>query len=98
VQKAALGSKVLRLNKEKGCLVPPPLHYSAIKEWTLRFTLFLSYCPVSFYPRRYYPCFFLNHNRYHVCLLFHPRSKHARFSFIFFISYKYGFDHFLSFG
>lgn len=32
VQKEALGSKVLRLNKEKGWLVPPPLHYSAIKE------------------------------------------------------------------
>ncbi len=28
VQKAALGAKVLRLNKEKGWLVPPPLHHS----------------------------------------------------------------------
>ncbi|MGV3465389.1 MAG: DUF3231 family protein [Heyndrickxia sp.] len=27
-QKAALGLKALRLNKEKGWLVPPPLHYS----------------------------------------------------------------------
>ncbi|WP_026575460.1 DUF3231 family protein [Bacillus sp. UNC438CL73TsuS30] len=26
IQKAALGAKVLRLNKEKGWLVPPPLH------------------------------------------------------------------------
>lgn len=26
IQKAALGGKVLRLNKEKGWLVPPPLH------------------------------------------------------------------------
>jgi hypothetical protein len=26
VQKAALGAKVLRLNKEKGWLIPPPLH------------------------------------------------------------------------
>ncbi|WP_066300566.1 DUF3231 family protein [Bacillus sp. FJAT-29937] len=26
MQKAALGAKVLRLNKEKGWLVPPPLH------------------------------------------------------------------------
>jgi hypothetical protein len=28
MQKAALGAKVLRLNKEKGWLVPPPLHVS----------------------------------------------------------------------
>ncbi|SRR5690554_1427143 len=28
VQKAALGAKALRLNKEKGWLVPPPLHQS----------------------------------------------------------------------
>ncbi|MBS4179548.1 DUF3231 family protein [Lederbergia citrea] len=28
VQKAALGAKVLRLNKEKGWLVPPPLHHN----------------------------------------------------------------------
>lgn len=27
VQKAALGAKALRLNKEKGWLVPPPLHH-----------------------------------------------------------------------
>lgn len=27
VQKAAFGAKVLRLNKEKGWLVPPPLHH-----------------------------------------------------------------------
>ncbi|WP_085994314.1 DUF3231 family protein [Oceanobacillus senegalensis] len=27
VQKATLGAKVLRLNKEKGWLVPPPLHH-----------------------------------------------------------------------
>jgi hypothetical protein len=27
VQKAVLGAKVLRLNKEKGWLVPPPLHH-----------------------------------------------------------------------
>ena len=27
LQKAALGAKVLRLNKEKGWLVPPPLHH-----------------------------------------------------------------------
>lgn len=27
VQKAALGAKVLRLNKEKGWLIPPPLHH-----------------------------------------------------------------------
>ena len=26
LQKAALGAKVLRLNKEKGWLIPPPLH------------------------------------------------------------------------
>jgi hypothetical protein len=25
-QKMALGAKVLRLNKEKGWLIPPPLH------------------------------------------------------------------------
>jgi len=28
-QKVALGAKALRLNKEKGWLVPPPLHYSS---------------------------------------------------------------------
>lgn len=27
IQKAALGAKYLRLNKEKGWLIPPPLHY-----------------------------------------------------------------------
>ncbi|MGM7635189.1 DUF3231 family protein [Bacillus sp. Hm123] len=27
MQKAALGGKVLRLNKEKGWLIPPPLHH-----------------------------------------------------------------------
>lgn len=27
VQKAALGVKALRLNKEKGWLIPPPLHH-----------------------------------------------------------------------
>lgn len=27
IQKAAFGAKVLRLNKEKGWLVPPPLHH-----------------------------------------------------------------------
>ncbi|WP_249872415.1 DUF3231 family protein [Oceanobacillus saliphilus] len=27
MQKAALGAKVLRLNKEKGWLIPPPLHH-----------------------------------------------------------------------
>ncbi|KAB8138165.1 DUF3231 family protein [Gracilibacillus oryzae] len=27
-QKATLGAKVLRLNKEKGWLIPPPLHHS----------------------------------------------------------------------
>lgn len=27
VQKAAFGAKVLRLNKEKGWLIPPPLHH-----------------------------------------------------------------------
>ena len=26
IQKAALGAEVLRLNKEKGWLIPPPLH------------------------------------------------------------------------
>jgi hypothetical protein len=31
VQKAALGAKVLRLNKEKGWLVPPPLHHSSVE-------------------------------------------------------------------
>jgi len=28
-QKVGLGAKVLRLNKEKGWIVPPPLHYSS---------------------------------------------------------------------
>ncbi|WP_017754713.1 DUF3231 family protein [Calidifontibacillus oryziterrae] len=28
IQKATLGGKVLRLNKEKGWLIPPPLHHS----------------------------------------------------------------------
>lgn len=32
VQKAALGAKLLRLNKEKGWLVPPPLHHSNTEE------------------------------------------------------------------
>ncbi len=32
VQKATLGAKILRLNKEKGWLVPPPLHHSNIEE------------------------------------------------------------------
>ncbi|KIL48224.1 DUF3231 family protein [Jeotgalibacillus soli] len=27
MQKAALGAKILRLNKEKGWLIPPPLHH-----------------------------------------------------------------------
>ena len=31
-QKAALGGKVLRLNKEKGWLIPPPLHLSKTEE------------------------------------------------------------------
>lgn len=31
VQKAALGAKALRLNKEKGWLVPPPLHISKVE-------------------------------------------------------------------
>ncbi|RYG73517.1 DUF3231 family protein [Lentibacillus lipolyticus] len=31
-QKAALGAKILRLNKEKGWLVPPPTHYSKIDD------------------------------------------------------------------
>ncbi|NPC92750.1 DUF3231 family protein [Bacillus sp. WMMC1349] len=32
VQKATLGAKVLRLNKEKGWLIPPPLHHSKAEE------------------------------------------------------------------
>lgn len=32
LQKVALGAKVLRLNKEKGWLIPPPLHYSESKD------------------------------------------------------------------
>ncbi|WP_407269675.1 DUF3231 family protein [Radiobacillus sp. PE A8.2] len=32
VQKAALGAKVLRLNKEKGWLIPPPLHHSKAED------------------------------------------------------------------
>jgi len=32
MQKAALGGKVLRMNKEKGWLVPPPLHYNTAEE------------------------------------------------------------------
>jgi len=32
VQKAALGAKVLRLNKEKGWLVPPPLHHNKAED------------------------------------------------------------------
>ncbi|TWL41701.1 hypothetical protein CHCC15381_3870 [Bacillus paralicheniformis] len=32
VQKAALGAKVLRLNKEKGWLIPPPLHLSKAED------------------------------------------------------------------
>ncbi|HLS10270.1 DUF3231 family protein [Lentibacillus sp.] len=31
-QKAALGAKALRLNKEKGWLVPPPLHHSKVDD------------------------------------------------------------------
>lgn len=31
-QKATLGAKALRLNKEKGWLVPPPLHHSKAKD------------------------------------------------------------------
>jgi len=31
-QKAALGGKVLRLNKEKGWLIPPPLHLNKTEE------------------------------------------------------------------
>ena len=29
-QKAALGARVLRLSKEKGWLIPPPLHYAKV--------------------------------------------------------------------
>ncbi|MFE8699900.1 DUF3231 family protein [Cytobacillus sp. FJAT-54145] len=32
VQKATLGAKVLRLNKEKGWLIPPPLHHSKAED------------------------------------------------------------------
>lgn len=32
MQKAAIGGKVLRLNKEKGWLIPPPLHHSKAEE------------------------------------------------------------------
>ncbi|MDC3418377.1 DUF3231 family protein [Aquibacillus salsiterrae] len=32
VEKATLGGKVLRLNKEKGWLIPPPLHHSKTEE------------------------------------------------------------------
>lgn len=32
VQKATLGAKVLRLNKEKGWLIPPPLHHYKSEE------------------------------------------------------------------
>ncbi|MBZ9522599.1 DUF3231 family protein [Bacillus safensis] len=32
IQKAALGAKVLRLNKEKGWLIPPPLHHSKAED------------------------------------------------------------------
>ncbi|MDL4842961.1 DUF3231 family protein [Aquibacillus rhizosphaerae] len=31
-QKATLGAKLLRLNKEKGWLIPPPLHHSKAKD------------------------------------------------------------------
>ncbi|EDW22074.1 DUF3231 family protein [Bacillus sp. FSL K6-4563] len=31
-QKAAFGAKVLRLNKEKGWLIPPPLHHSKAED------------------------------------------------------------------
>ncbi len=31
IQKATLGAKVLRLNKEKGWLIPPPLHHSNVE-------------------------------------------------------------------
>lgn len=30
--KAALGSKFLKLNKEKGWLIPPPLHHSKVDD------------------------------------------------------------------
>ncbi|WP_186576386.1 DUF3231 family protein [Aquibacillus kalidii] len=32
VQKATLGAKVLRLNKNKGWIIPPPLHHSKVDE------------------------------------------------------------------
>jgi len=32
LQKATLGAKVLRLNKEKGWLIPPPLHHSKAED------------------------------------------------------------------
>lgn len=32
IQKAALGAKILRLNKEKGWLIPPPLHHSKTED------------------------------------------------------------------
>jgi Protein of unknown function (DUF3231) len=32
IQKATLGAKVLRLNKEKGWLIPPPLHHNKTKD------------------------------------------------------------------
>lgn len=32
LQKAALGAKFLRLNKEKGWLIPPPLHFAKAHE------------------------------------------------------------------
>ncbi|GGB31528.1 DUF3231 family protein [Virgibacillus dakarensis] len=31
-QKASLGAKVLKLNKEKGWLIPPPLHHGTAKD------------------------------------------------------------------
>ena len=33
VQKATLGAKVLRLNKEKGWLIPPPLHHYKAEDY-----------------------------------------------------------------
>jgi len=32
MQKAALAEKVLRLNKEKGWLIPPPLHHNKVQD------------------------------------------------------------------
>lgn len=35
VQKAALGAKVLKLNKDKGWLIPPPLHHYKAEDFSL---------------------------------------------------------------